>query len=69
MAEELMSGELWEIVGALLPAEELKPEVGRPCMGDRVALSGIILQYKDDAAREIPPEKDVLRKRRNLCWR
>ena len=39
---ELVSDELWAVVARLLPRAEPRPQGGRPRVGDRAALSGII---------------------------
>jgi transposase len=57
MAKELVSDELWEIVEPLLPAEEPKPEGGRPRIGDRAALTGIIFVLKSGIPWEMLPQE------------
>ena len=42
MTKELVSEELWEIVGPLSPEEPPKSKGGRPRIDDRAALNGIL---------------------------
>ena len=46
MGKGLVSDELWEILEPLLPAEPPKPKGGRPRVGDRAALGGIVFVLK-----------------------
>ena len=42
MAKEIVSDELWSIVEPLLPKSPPSPKGGRPRVGDRAALTGIL---------------------------
>lgn len=42
MAQPLVSDELWSVVAPLLPEHPPQPRGGRPWVGDRVCLAGII---------------------------
>jgi transposase len=42
MKEPLVSDELWQLVGPLLPARGPRPKGGRPPVDDRKALEGIV---------------------------
>jgi transposase len=46
MAKELVTDELWETIEPLLPPEPPKPQGGRPRIGDRAALTGIVFVLK-----------------------
>jgi len=46
MGKELVSDELWEAIEPLLPPESPKPKGGRPRVGDRAALTGIVFVLK-----------------------
>jgi transposase len=46
MSKRLVSDELCEVVGPLLPEEPLKTKGGRPRVDDRAALNGIIFELK-----------------------
>ena len=43
MAKVLVTDELWEQIGPLLPPEPPKPKGGRPRIPDRQALTGVLL--------------------------
>ena len=42
MAKTLLTDELWNMIESLLPPEPPKPKGGRPRIGTRAALTGII---------------------------
>ena len=42
MAEQLVPDELWAAIQPLLPAKPPHPKGGRPWIGDRAVLGGII---------------------------
>ena len=47
MAKKLVTDELWEVIGPLLPEEPPKPKGGsRPRVDDRAALTGILFVLK-----------------------
>jgi len=58
MARPLVSDALWEIVEPLIPVVEKSPKGGRPRVGDRQALTGILFVLKtgipwEDLPREM----------------
>lgn len=42
MAEQLASEDIWDAIQPLLPAKPSQPKGGRPWIGDRAVLGGII---------------------------
>jgi transposase len=57
MAKELVTDELWEVVEPLLPDEPPKPKGGRPRIGDRAALTGILFVLKSGIPWEMLPQE------------
>src|SRR3954447_15519507 len=53
MSKPLVSDELWTLVARLLPPEQ--PKGGRPCVFDRVCLTGIIFGLKSGVPWELLP--------------
>jgi transposase len=54
---QLVTDELWEIVKPLLPKEPPKPKGGKPRIGDRAALTGIIFVLKSGIPWEMLPQE------------
>ena len=52
-----VSDELWEILEPLLPAEPPQPKGGRPRVGDRAALGGIVFVLKSGIPWEMLPKE------------
>jgi transposase len=57
MAKQLVSDELWEIVGPLLPPEPPKPKGGSSRVDDRAVLTGIIFVLKSGIPWEMLPQE------------
>jgi transposase len=57
MSKELVNDELWEIAEPLLPPEPAKPKGGRPRVGDRAALTGIVFVLKSGIPWEMLPQE------------
>ncbi len=57
MAKELVTDELWEVIEPLLPEELPKPKGGRPRIGDRAALTGILFVLKSGIPWEMLPQE------------
>jgi transposase len=58
MAKPLVSDELWDIVEPILPAvKEMSPKGGRPPLGNREALTGIIFVLKTGIPWEDLPQE------------
>jgi transposase len=52
MAKPLVDGELWTVVEPLLPEHRPHPKGGKPPVGDRVCLTGILFVLKTGIAWE-----------------
>ena len=57
MAKPLMPDELWEVVEPLLPPIVKSPKGGRPPIGNREALTGILFVLKTGIAWEDLPQE------------
>ena len=57
MAKALLSDELWEVIGPLLPPEPPKPKGGRPRISNRAALTGILFVLKTGLQWEMLPQE------------
>jgi transposase len=68
MREALVSEELWEVIGPLLPAEPPKPKGGRPRIPDRVVLAGIVYVLKSGVPWRMLP-KELGCGSGVTCWR
>jgi transposase len=55
MGKLLVDDELWAAIAPLLPPEPPKPQGGRPPVGPRAALTGIIFVLKSGTPWEMPP--------------
>ena len=55
MAKQLVSDELWGVVKPLLPAVPPRPKGGRPRVGDRAALTGILFVLRSGIPWEMLP--------------
>ena len=55
MAKALISDELWSLIATHLPVHQPSPKGGRPRMGDRATLTGILfslgLEYRGSICR------------------
>ena len=74
MAEQLVSGEVWEAIQAVLPAKWPHPKGGRPWIDDRAVLGGIIyvlragVPWRLLSAKELGCGSGVTRWRRLRDW-
>jgi transposase len=68
MSKELVSDELWQIIEPLLPEEPPKPRGGRPRIGDRAALTGIVFVLKSGIPWEMLPQEMGCGSG-STCWR
>lgn len=68
MRAELVSDELWSVVGPLIPPEPPKPKGGRPRVPDRAALAGIIFVLRTGIPWEWLP-KELGCGSGMTCWR
>lgn len=57
MAKPLLTDELWELVAPLLPPLTRSPKGGRPPIGNRAALTGILFVLKTGIAWEDLPQE------------
>ena len=57
MAKPLLGDDLWELVEPLLPPEPAKPKGGRPRIGDRQVLTGILFVLKTGIPWEDLPQE------------
>ena len=57
MAKQLLPDELWEICESILPRLRKSPKGGRPCVGNREALTGILFVLKTGIAWEDLPQE------------
>ena len=57
MAKPLLTDELWELVEPLLPPLVRSPKGGRPPIGNRQALTGILFVLKTGIAWEDLPQE------------
>ena len=57
MARSLVSDELWELIEPILPARPKSPKGGRPPVGNREALTGIIFVLKTGIPWEHLPQE------------
>jgi transposase len=57
MAKPLVSDELWELVSPLLPPQKRSPQGGRPPIGNREALAGVLFVLKTGIAWEDLPRE------------
>jgi transposase len=68
MGKLLITDELWQIIEPLLPPEPPKPKGGRPRLGHRAVLSGILFVLKTGIPWEmLPPEMGC--GSGMTCWR
>ena len=64
----MVSEELWEVIGTLLPAKPLKPKGGRPRVPDRAVLAGIVYVLMSGVPWSMLP-KELGRGSGVTCWR
>ena len=57
MAKPLLSDELWEIIEPFLPPLKKNPKGGRPTVGNRDALTGIVFVLKTGIPWEYLPQE------------
>ena len=57
MARPLISDELWEIFDLVIPPLKKSPKGGRPAIGNRQALTGILFVLKTGIAWEDLPQE------------
>lgn len=57
MAKQLLPDELWEICESILPRLKKSPQGGRPPVGNREALTGILFVLKTGIAWEDLPQE------------
>src|SRR5215211_899737 len=68
MPKPLVTDKLWAVIEPLLPKEPPKPRGGRPRVGDRAALTGILFVLKTGIPWEyLPPEMGC--GSGMTCWR
>jgi transposase len=60
MRKQLVTDELWKIVGPLLAEEAPKLKGGRPRVDDRAALTGIIFVLKNGIPWEMLPQEEMV---------
>ena len=68
MAKQLVSNELWAIIAPLFPPDPPKPKGGRPCIGNRAALTGIRFVLRTGMPWEMLPQEMGCGSGRT-CWR
>ena len=57
MAKPLVSDELWELIEPLLPSWKQTPQGGRPPVGNRAALTGILFVLRTGIPWEMLPQE------------
>ena len=57
MPKPLVTDELWAVIEPLLPKEPPKPRGGRPRVGDRAALTGILFVLKTGILCKMLPQE------------
>ena len=57
MPKPLVTDELWAVVEPLLPEDPPRPKGGRPRVGDRAALTGILFVLKTGIPWEMLPQE------------
>src|ERR687898_2843045 len=57
MPKPLVTDELWAVIEPLLPKEPPKPRGGRPRVGDRAALTGILFVLKTGIPCKMLPQE------------
>jgi transposase len=67
MAKPLVSDALWAAIEPLLPPEPAKPKGGRPRVGDRAALAGILFVLRSGIPWEMLPSE--IGCSGMTCWR
>ena len=55
MSQPLLSDRLWAVIEPLIPPEPPKPRGGRPRIGDRAALTGILFVLRSGTPWELLP--------------
>jgi transposase len=68
MPKPLVTDELWAVIEPLLPEERPKPKGGRPRVGDRATLTGILFVFKTGVPWEMLP-KEMGCGSGMTCWR
>jgi transposase len=69
MAKPLVTDELWEMIGPLVPDEPPKPKGGRPRIPNPAALSGILFVLKTGIPWEMLPQEKMGCGCGMSCWR
>jgi len=69
MAEQLLSDEVWDAIQPLLPAKPPHPKGGRPWIGDRAVLGGIIYVLRAGVPWRLLPAKELGCGSGVTCWR
>src|SRR4051812_7850454 len=69
MAKPLVTDELWEMIGPLVPGEPPKPKGGRPRIPNPAALSGILFVLKTGIPWEMLPQEKMGCGCGMSCWR
>ena len=57
MAKPLLPDELWEIIESILPKQQISPKGGRPPVGNRNALTGVLFVLKTGIPWEYLPQE------------
>ena len=61
MPKPLVTDELWEVIEPLLPKKLPKPKGGRPRLGNRATLTGILFVLKSGIPWQmLPQERDAV---------
>ncbi len=68
MAKPLVTDELWEVIGPLLPPVPPKPKGGRPRLDDHAALTGVLFVLKTGIPWEMLPQEMGCGSGM-ICWR
>lgn len=69
MAEQLVPEDVWAAIQSLLPPKPLHPKGGRPWIGDRAVLGGLIYMLRAGVPWRLLPARQLGCGSPVTCWR